>query len=96
MTDRYIAFANSPSAAAWLAPSAFLPAAPGRWQAGRVRPVDGPLVIGGSGALAEAVLPFAGKLTDAVFAAVEDSSSCRAGPPNTARGPRRCCSMPAA
>ncbi|MCT4810820.1 SDR family NAD(P)-dependent oxidoreductase, partial [Pseudomonas aeruginosa] len=30
-----------------------------------------PLVIGGSGALAEAVLPFAGKLTDAVFAAVE-------------------------
>ena len=36
-----------------------------------MRPVDGPLVIGGSGALAEAVLPFAGKLTDAVFAAVE-------------------------
>ena len=29
MTDRYIAFANSPSAAAWLAPSAFPPAAPG-------------------------------------------------------------------
>lgn len=36
-----------------------------------MRPVDGPLVIGGSGALAEAVLPFAGKLTDAVFAAVD-------------------------
>ncbi len=36
-----------------------------------MRPVDGPLVIGRSGALAEAVLPFAGKLTDAVFAAVE-------------------------
>ena len=71
MTDRYIAFANSPSAAAWLAPSAFLPLRLERWQAGRVRPVDGPLVIGGSGALAEAVLPFAGKLTDAVFAAVE-------------------------
>lgn len=48
MTDRYIAFANSPSAAAWLAPSAFLPLRLERWQAGRVRPVDGPLVIGGA------------------------------------------------
>lgn len=96
MTDRYIAFANSPSAAACWRRRPSSPLRLERWQAGRVRPVDGPLVIGGSGALAEAVLPFAGKLTDAVFAAVEDSSSCRAGPPNTARGPRRCCSMPAA
>ncbi len=72
MTDRYIAFANSPVdrrlVGAVGLPS---PLRLERWQAGRVRSVDGPLVIGGSGALAEAVLPFAGKLTDAVFAAVE-------------------------
>lgn len=72
MTDRYIAFANSPVGRRLVGavglPS---PLRLERWQAGRVRPVDGPLVIGGSGALAEAVLPFAGKLTDAVFAAVE-------------------------
>ncbi|MCO2862026.1 3-oxoacyl-ACP reductase [Pseudomonas aeruginosa] len=72
MTDRYIAFANSPVGRRLVGavglPS---PLRLERWQAGRVRPVDGPLMIGGSGALAEAVLPFAGKLTDAVFAAVE-------------------------
>lgn len=72
MTDRYIAFANSPVGRRLVGavglPS---PLRLERWQAGRVRPVDGPLVIGGSGALAEAVLPFAGKLTDAVFAAVD-------------------------
>ncbi|MCO3055321.1 3-oxoacyl-ACP reductase [Pseudomonas aeruginosa] len=72
MTDRYIAFANSPVGRRLVGavglPS---PLRLERWQAGRVRPVDGPLVIGGNGALAEAVLPFAGKLTDAVFAAVE-------------------------
>ncbi|EOT7836973.1 3-oxoacyl-ACP reductase [Pseudomonas aeruginosa] len=72
MTDRYIAFANSPVGRRLVGavglPS---PLRLERWQAGRVRPLDGPLVIGGSGALAEAVLPFAGKLTDAVFAAVE-------------------------
>lgn len=71
MTDRYIAFANSPVGRLVGAVGLPSPLRLERWQAGRVRPVDGPLVIGGSGALAEAVLPFAGKLTDAVFAAVE-------------------------
>ncbi|NPZ00799.1 short chain dehydrogenase, partial [Pseudomonas aeruginosa] len=50
MTDRYIAFANSPVGRRLVGavglPS---PLRLERWQAGRVRPVDGPLVIGGSG-----------------------------------------------
>nr|VVH81554.1 3-ketoacyl-(acyl-carrier-protein) reductase [Pseudomonas aeruginosa] len=49
MTDRYIAFANSPVGRRLVGavglPS---PLRLERWQAGRVRPVDGPLVIGGA------------------------------------------------
>ncbi|MFS2128074.1 3-oxoacyl-ACP reductase, partial [Pseudomonas sp. Pseusp97] len=38
-----------------------------RWSAGRTRPVDGALLLGGEGNLNEAVLPFAERLTDALF-----------------------------
>lgn len=67
MSDRYIDFVNS-SLGQRLVGALGLPS-PGRlerWQAGRLRPVEGPLLIGG-GPLAEQVNRFASKLTDAVF-----------------------------
>ena len=67
MSDRYIDFVNS-SLGQRLVGALGLPS-PGRlerWQAGRLRPVEGPLLIGG-GALAAQVARFGGKLTDAVF-----------------------------
>lgn len=72
MSDRYLAFANSTSGRR-LVSALGLPAPLllERWMAGRSRPVDGALLIGGEGSLASAVLPFAHKLTDALFAARE-------------------------
>ena len=72
MSDRYLAFANSTSGRR-LVSALGLPAPLllERWMAGRSRPVDGALLIGGEGSLASAVLPFANKLTDALFAARE-------------------------
>jgi 3-oxoacyl-[acyl-carrier protein] reductase len=69
MSDRYLAFANS-NAGRRLVGALGLPAPQllERWMAGRSRPVDGALLIGGEGSLASAVLPFANKLTDALFA----------------------------
>jgi len=69
MSDRYLAFANSTSGRR-LVSALGLPAPLmlERWMAGRSRPVDGALLIGGEGSLASAVLPFANKLTDALFA----------------------------
>lgn len=69
MSDRYLAFANS-NAGRRLVGALGLPAPLllERWMAGRSRPVDGALLIGGDGSLASAVLPFANKLTDALFA----------------------------
>ena len=67
MSDRYIDFVNS-SLGQRLVGALGLPS-PGRlerWQAGRLRPVEGPLLIGG-GALAAQVNRFASKLTDAVY-----------------------------
>ncbi|MCZ3018987.1 hypothetical protein NYY75_18335, partial [Acinetobacter baumannii] len=67
MSDRYIDFVNS-SLGQRLVGALGLPS-PGRlerWKAGRLRPVEGPLLIGG-GALAGLVNQFASKLTDAVF-----------------------------
>ena len=67
MSDRYIDFANS-SIGQRLVGAMGLPSPVRleRWQAGRLRPVDGPLLIGG-GPLAEQVNRFAAKFTDAVF-----------------------------
>ena len=67
MSDRYIDFANSflgqrLVSAVGLASPVRLE----RWQAGRLRPVEGPLLLGG-GPLVGQVNHFASKLTDAVF-----------------------------
>lgn len=72
MSDRYLAFANS-NTGRRLVGALGLPAPLllERWSAGRSRPVDGALLLGGEGSLASAVLPFANKLTDALFAARE-------------------------
>lgn len=68
MTDRYIAFANS-NVGRRLVGALGLPAPVRleRWSAGRTRPVDGALLLGGEGNLNEAVLPFAERLTDSIF-----------------------------
>lgn len=70
MSDRYLAFANS-STGRRLVGALGLPAPLRleRWMAGRVRPVDGALLLGGEGELLKAVQPFASKLTDQLFAA---------------------------
>ncbi|WP_405119055.1 3-oxoacyl-ACP reductase [Pseudomonas leptonychotis] len=72
MSDRYLAFANS-NTGRRLVGALGLPAPLllERWSAGRSRPLDGALLLGGEGSLANAVLPFANKLTDALFAARE-------------------------
>ncbi|CAG8868170.1 hypothetical protein PS726_05233 [Pseudomonas fluorescens] len=67
MSDRYIDFANS-SIGHRLVGALGLPAPSRleRWQAGRLRPVEGALLIGG-GPLAEHVSAFANRLTDAIY-----------------------------
>ena len=67
MSDRYIDFVNS-SLGQRLVGALGLPSPVRleRWQAGRLRPIEGPLLIGG-GSLAAEVNSFAAKLTDAVF-----------------------------
>ncbi|MDH1264989.1 3-oxoacyl-ACP reductase [Pseudomonas sp. GD03944] len=69
MSDRYLDFANSASGRR-LVGALGLPAPLRleRWQAGRSRPVEGALLIGGEGSLATAILPFANKLTSELFA----------------------------
>ncbi|MCY1284472.1 3-oxoacyl-[acyl-carrier-protein] reductase [compost metagenome] len=73
MSDRYLAFANS-TAGRRLLGALGLPAPVRleRWQAGRSRPVDGALLIGGDGPLANAVSAFHPRLTDQTFADRED------------------------
>ncbi|WP_371231032.1 3-oxoacyl-ACP reductase [Pseudomonas sp. QE6] len=72
MTDRYIAFANS-NVGRRLVGALGLPAPVRleRWSAGRTRPVDGALLLGGEGNLNDAVLAFSGRLTDSIFAFAE-------------------------
>ncbi|WP_017940133.1 3-oxoacyl-ACP reductase [Zestomonas thermotolerans] len=72
MSDRYLAFANS-NVGRRLVGALGLPAPVRleRWTAGRNRPVDGALLIGGEGPLAEAVAAFHQRLTDRSFADVE-------------------------
>ncbi|MBD2838563.1 3-oxoacyl-ACP reductase [Pseudomonas sp. JM0905a] len=72
MNDRYLAFANS-NAGRRLVGALGLPAPVRleRWMAGRTRPVDGALLIGGSGSLAEAASAVLNKLTDQNFADAE-------------------------
>ncbi|MFG5860894.1 3-oxoacyl-ACP reductase [Metapseudomonas sp. CR1201] len=73
MNDRYLAFANS-NAGRRLVGALGLPAPVRleRWMAGRARPVDGALLIGGSGSLGEAASAVLNRLTDQNFADAED------------------------
>ncbi len=67
MSDRYIDFANSFLGQRMVGALGLpTPVRLERWQAGRLRPVEGALLIGG-GALAEKVSAFANRLTDAIF-----------------------------
>ena len=72
MSDRYLAFVNS-NFGRRLAGSLGLPAPVRleRWMAGRARPVDGALLLGGDGALAEAASGVLNKLTDESYADVD-------------------------
>ncbi|GJN44082.1 3-oxoacyl-ACP reductase [Pseudomonas tohonis] len=72
MSDRYLAFANS-NAGRRLVGALGLPAPMRleRWMAGRTRPVDGALLLGGEGALADAASTVLNKLTDQSFATEE-------------------------
>ncbi|MBM7061371.1 3-oxoacyl-ACP reductase [Pseudomonas sp. UL073] len=72
MSDRYLDFANS-NAGRRLVGALGLPAPVRleRWQAGRTRPVDGALLLGGDGPLASAVSGFLNRLTNESFADVE-------------------------
>lgn len=69
MSDRYLAFANS-AAGRRLVGALGLPAPLHleRWMAGRTRPLDGALLLGGDGGLASAVLGFANKLSNDLYA----------------------------
>ncbi|MVW76807.1 3-oxoacyl-ACP reductase [Pseudomonas xionganensis] len=69
MSDRYLAFANSPTGRR-LVSALGLPAPLRleRWQSGRNRVVDGALLIGGDGSLASAVAGFGKRLSDNLFA----------------------------
>ncbi|AOE87621.1 3-oxoacyl-ACP reductase [Pseudomonas sp. TCU-HL1] len=73
MNDRYLAFANSDTGRR-LVGALGLPAPVRleRWMAGRARPVEGALLLGGSGPLAEAASAVLHKLTDQNFADQDD------------------------
>ncbi len=72
MSDRYLAFANS-NLGRRLVGALGLPAPLRleRWQAGRSRPVDGALLLGGSGALATAASACLHKLSSDSYSAAE-------------------------
>ena len=71
MSDRYLNFANSPTGRRLVGalglPS---PVRLERWSAGRMRPVDGALLING-GVLSDAVSGFLNRLTDQAFASAD-------------------------
>ncbi|MCY1401609.1 3-oxoacyl-[acyl-carrier-protein] reductase [compost metagenome] len=76
MSDRYINFANSDIGRRLVGAVGLpTPARLERWQAGRLRPIDGPLLLGG-GPLAARVAEFANRLTDQLYSfASEDLSA---------------------
>ncbi|OLU25565.1 3-oxoacyl-ACP reductase [Pseudomonas sp. PA15(2017)] len=75
MSDRYLNFANTP-AGRRLVGALGLPAPLPleRWVAGRNRPLEGALLIGGEGELGAAVAGFAKRLTDELFAPLDGQS----------------------
>ncbi|WP_017903806.1 3-oxoacyl-ACP reductase [Pseudomonas asplenii] len=86
MSDRYIDFANS-TIGQRLVGALGLPAPTRleRWQAGRLRPVEGALLLGG-GPLATQVGGFAQRLTDAVYSYGSEVPGCSTWIPG--HGPR--------
>ncbi|NQD92068.1 3-oxoacyl-ACP reductase [Pseudomonas sp. CrR25] len=71
MSDRYLAFANSPAGRRLIGALGLpAPVRLERWMAGRTRPVDGALLLGG-GTLARAVRTSAERLTGALFSSEE-------------------------
>ena len=86
MSDRYIDFANSALGhrlvGALGLPS---PVRLERWQAGRLRPIEGALLLGG-GPLVAPIAAFAHKLTDAVYSYASDAAPAQAWIPG--HGPR--------
>lgn len=67
MSDRYIDFANSDIGRRLVGAVGLpTPARLERWQAGRLRPIEGALLLGG-GSLAAKVAEFANRLTDEVY-----------------------------
>lgn len=94
MSDRYIDFANS-SIGHRLVGALGLPSPVRleRWQAGRLRPVEGALLIGG-GPLAEKVNAFANRLTDAIYTYGTEPSMATAWIPGHGPNSRPWCSMP--
>ncbi|QXI29181.1 3-oxoacyl-ACP reductase [Pseudomonas vanderleydeniana] len=86
MPDRYIDFANS-TIGQRLVGALGLPAPTRleRWQAGRLRPVEGALLLGG-GPLAAHIASFAQRLTDAVYSYGSEVPGCSSWIPG--HGPR--------
>jgi 3-oxoacyl-[acyl-carrier protein] reductase len=75
MSDRYIDFANSDIGRRLIGAVGLpTPARLERWQAGRLRPVEGALLVGG-GPLATAVSEMAPRLTDDAYCYATESSS---------------------
>lgn len=75
MSDRYIDFANSDLGRRLVGAVGLpTPARLERWQAGRLRPIDGTLVVGG-GPLAANVAELAPRLTDSAFGFATDNTS---------------------
>ncbi|MGY4492215.1 3-oxoacyl-ACP reductase [Pseudomonas sp. TE3610] len=81
MSDRYIDFANSDIGRRLVGAVGLpTPARLERWQAGRLRPIEGSLLVGG-GPLAAKVAEFAPKLTDSAFAFASEGTALPAWTP---------------
>ena len=95
MSDRYLGFANSHLGRRLVdALGLPRPAPLERWQAGRLRPVEGALVLGG-GSLANQVEAIAPRLTEALFSFNGDGLQAPPGSPAWGRSSRPWCSTPA-
>jgi 3-oxoacyl-[acyl-carrier protein] reductase len=76
MSDRYLAFANSNFGRRMVGALGLpAPLRLERWQAGRAKPVDGALLLGGNGALATAASACLNKLTSDNYSSIEGAFS---------------------
>lgn len=94
-SDRYIDFVNSDLGRKLVGAVGLpAPARLERWQAGRLRPVEGALLLS-TGPLAERVSAFAQRLTDVLFSHGGEVTGAHPGMPSRARRSRPWCSTPA-